>query len=61
MIYFNYISCTGWIGSSVDDQRKEYDRHDVNHDSCNYARCAGARSELKHIIKGRKRNKLGFL
>lgn len=29
------ISCTGWIGSIVDDQRIEYDKHDANHDSCN--------------------------
>lgn len=31
IIEFKISSCTGWIGSSNEDQRKEYDKHDECH------------------------------
>ena len=32
-------SCTGWIGSTNENQRREYDKHDVSHEVVIIQKC----------------------
>lgn len=53
--------CTGWIGSQIEDQRKEYDKHYVNDDGCNYAEMQEYVLNLSISLRTGKETNLDFV